>query len=85
MELNSSECKVYDFQKKSFTPKLWSEVLVGDFVKVIQNETFPTDLVVIKSSAEDGACFIETSSLDGEKNLKPKLALTDTLAWSSEN
>lgn len=45
---------------------------MGDIVKILEGETFPADLIVIKSSAEDGSCFIETSSLDGEKNLKPK-------------
>jgi phospholipid-transporting ATPase len=33
---------------------------------------FPADLIVFSTSLEGGLCFIETSSLDGEKNLKPK-------------
>ncbi len=37
---------------------------------------FPSDLIVIETS-NDGACFIQTSSLDGEKNLKKRLKPKD--------
>ena len=40
-----------------------------------KSETFPADIILLSSSLEDGVCYIETSSLDGEKNLKAKLAL----------
>lgn len=35
----------------------------------------PADVVILGSEFESGACYIETSSLDGEKNLKPKSSL----------
>lgn len=57
---------------------------MGDWVKVDINETFPTDLIVIKSANSEGICFIETSSLDGEKNLKPKGAMPQTLNWFTD-
>ena len=41
-------------------------------MKVHEDEPFPCDLIIIESALEKGQCFIETSSLDGEKNLKPK-------------
>ena len=31
---------------------------------------FPADLILLSSSGEGGTAFIETASLDGEKNLK---------------
>ena len=34
-------------------------------------ETFPADLAVI-STSNNGNCYIKTSSLDGEKNLKKR-------------
>ncbi len=55
---------------------------VGDIVKVVENETFPGDLILISSSIEGGICFIETSSLDGEKNLKPKSSMADTIQYA---
>ena len=33
---------------------------------------FPADLILVESSTEGGQCFIQTSSLDGEKNLKKR-------------
>ena len=35
-------------------------------------------MIVLRSSNKNGSCFIMTSSLDGEKNLKPKFALQGT-------
>lgn len=40
-------------------------------------EIISADIVVLQTSM-DGICFIETSSLDGEKNLKPKQAIKET-------
>lgn len=31
----------------------------------------------------EGICYIETGALDGEKNLKPKSALTETATYFS--
>ena len=35
----------------------------------------PTDCVLIQTSDPSGQGFIQTSSLDGERNLKPKIAI----------
>lgn len=51
---------------------------VGDVVVMNQDEMFPADLIVLGSEFSSGACYIETSSLDGEKNLKPKSCLSET-------
>jgi phospholipid-transporting ATPase len=39
---------------------------------------FPADIMVLGTAYESGVCYIETSSLDGEKNLKNKSALLET-------
>ena len=44
---------------------------VGDIVLLEEGETFPADLAVLATS-NNGDCFIKTSSLDGEKNLKKR-------------
>ena len=41
------------------------------------NQKFPADLVMIGTSNEDGICYINTSSMDGEKNLKKRLVPKD--------
>lgn len=35
---------------------------------------FPADLILLSSSFPNGSAFIETASLDGEKNYKPRNA-----------
>lgn len=56
----------------------WQKLLVGNIVKVVRDEHFPADLVLLGSSDENGFCYIETSHLDGETNLKSKQARSST-------
>ncbi|EDV25711.1 uncharacterized protein TRIADDRAFT_56098 [Trichoplax adhaerens] len=58
-------------------------VAVGDVVRVSNEQELPCDLVLLSSSEVDGSCYIMTMNLDGETNLKPRLALSDTVAWRS--
>ena len=59
------------------------ELMVGDIIKVMDDEIVPADCFLLTSGvgAEDpdacGQCFIATSSLDGERNLKPKMAIKE--------
>lgn len=58
--------------------------MVGDVVMVENGEMFPADLILLASSIEGGNAYIETASLDGEKNLKPRIALKETAVFNSE-
>ena len=58
----------------------WKDLKVGDIVKINRNEFFPADLVLINSSAPKGISYVETKNLDGETNLKYKMAHKDTVA-----
>jgi len=40
-----------------------------------EGEHFPADMVILTSSAENGECFVQTSTLDGERALKHKQCL----------
>lgn len=51
-----------------------AKIRAGDILKIKIGEFFPADLVLLRSSAPDGVCFIETANLDGETNLKLKKA-----------
>lgn len=53
----------------------WSQIEVGDLVLVEKNKRIPADLLLLTSSEPKGEAFIETSTLDGEKHLKPRESL----------
>ena len=47
---------------------------VGHILKLENNQMVPADCLVLSTGDENGMCYISTESLDGEQNLKPKLA-----------
>lgn len=54
---------------------MWEDVRVGDFVKIMDNESFPADILICATSEDENVAFIETKNLDGETNLKSRNAV----------
>lgn len=55
--------------------KRWEDVAVGDFVKIMDNEPIPADILICTTSEDENVAYIETKSLDGETNLKSRHGL----------
>lgn len=68
----------------AFTSIAWKDVLVGDIVRVMKDQGFPADLMILNSSENQGLCYIETANLDGETNLKLYQAVPETTHLVSE-
>uniref|UniRef100_A0A667WYK5 Phospholipid-transporting ATPase n=1 Tax=Myripristis murdjan TaxID=586833 RepID=A0A667WYK5_9TELE len=56
----------------------WEKVAVGEVVRAANGDHLPADLVILSSSEPQGMCYIETSNLDGETNLKIRQGLQST-------
>lgn len=53
----------------------WLDIKVGDIVKLERNDWVPCDLVVLHANGMGDIAYVETAALDGETNLKSKIAL----------
>jgi P-type E1-E2 ATPase len=72
-EENDSRCTIVT-SEGDLVESTWKTLKVGQVIKVKENEFLPADLLLIASTGLEGLCYVETKSLDGETNLKHKVA-----------
>ena len=63
----------------------WEDIAVGDFVKILDNESIPADILICSTSEEENVAFVETKNLDGETNLKSRNAVSALTNLRSAN
>ncbi|PPQ99092.1 hypothetical protein CVT24_009358 [Panaeolus cyanescens] len=59
-------------EKPYWKNAFWEDVKVGDFVKILENDPIPADVLICSTSEEENVAFVETKNLDGETNLKSR-------------
>ncbi|XP_057819664.1 phospholipid-transporting ATPase 3 isoform X2 [Cryptomeria japonica] len=80
-KINSSFVEV--LEGDTWVQTTWSKLVVGSIVKIKSKEYFPADMLLLSSSNDEGLCYIETSNLDGESNLKTRRALENTWKYAT--
>ena len=71
--INNNE-EIIVFKDGKFIKSYSAKINIGELIIVNENKQIPCDLIIIDSNLNDGMAYVETSSLDGEKNLKPKIS-----------
>ncbi|XP_068448648.1 phospholipid-transporting ATPase IA isoform X2 [Clinocottus analis] len=74
--VNRKECQV--LRNGAWEIVHWEKLSVGEVVRAANGDHLPADLVILSSSEPQGMCYIETSNLDGETNLKIRQGLQMT-------
>ncbi|RLN60655.1 hypothetical protein BBP00_00005860, partial [Phytophthora kernoviae] len=59
---------------------VWESIQVGDLIRIHERDPIPADGIILASSEDNGTCYIDTSNLDGEANLKSRQSLRSTLS-----
>ena len=74
----ANNSKVLIFKDKKFHKEICKNIRVGNIIKIYKEELIPADVLIIKSSLKNGLCYMQTSNLDGENELKPRESLQIT-------
>jgi hypothetical protein len=52
-----------------------NDLQVGDVIQILEGESIPADCILLRTKkGTNGMCFVQTTDLDGERNLKPVFA-----------
>ena len=64
-----------DDNRPHWRKKAWEDTAVGDFIKVLDNESIPADMLICSTSEDENVAYVETKNLDGETSLKSRNAV----------
>ena len=74
-DMNNKTSQVWNESSNEFILTKWKSIEVGNILMLTDEDEVPADCALLKSSSE--TCYLETSSLDGEDNLKVKQPLAE--------
>lgn len=78
-DLKENSAKVLVWGEGGFQTRTWGELKPGHVISLKDGDAFPADCLLLYTRDGAGVAYVETKALDGETNLKRKLAV-----WSSD-
>ena len=82
--LNNNE-EILVYRDNKFIKAASETLKHGEIILIYENKVIPADMILLDSGFIEGTCYVETSSLDGEKTLKLKVANKYTQGFISND
>ena len=83
-KLNNQE-EIIVLRKNKFVKSTSQTLRLGEIILIYENKSIPADMILIDSGFGEGTCYVETSSLDGEKTLKLRVSNKYTKGFISSD
>eukprot|EP00966_Prymnesium_polylepis_P192119 4452139-Prymnesium_polylepis.1 len=71
---NSQKVELLRSDGSKWEHAVWSDVHVGDVVKIHDRGSFPADVLLLRGFPDAGQCWVNTKPIDGESDTKLRLA-----------
>ncbi|KAL9642784.1 hypothetical protein ABK040_009859 [Willaertia magna] len=78
LQVNNKKIEVINPKSGKIEKIRTRNIRLGMIVRVNRDQEIPADLLILSTSREDNIAFVETANLDGETNLKTKIAVNST-------
>ncbi|XP_024530611.1 phospholipid-transporting ATPase 2 isoform X2 [Selaginella moellendorffii] len=84
LDKQANERMVWVVKKGVKTRIQAQDIHVGDIVWLREKDEVPCDMILLGSSDPQGVCYIETSTIDGETDLKTRVVPSPCIGLNSE-
>ena len=66
-------------EKGEFVHTRWEDLKVGQVARLENQHEVPADMILLHTAEPRGTCYVETSNIDGETNIKVRFVATAVL------